>query len=142
MARAGVDSPVARAAADAPHWRELWVAAPVGDRLVEGYVDLLYRDAGGLVVVDWKTDHVEGSGADGNADLAAKLERYRLQGASYVAAVEAATGETVTRMVFVFLAEDGSVEAELPDLRTAVGEVRAGVTELAESAPVEPLAEL
>ncbi len=137
LARAGVESTVARAAASSRHWRELWVAAPVGDRLVEGYVDLLYRADDGLVVVDWKTDHLEG-----DDDVAAKLARYRLQGASYVAAVEAATGEPVVRMVFAFLAEDGSTEAELPDLRVSVDEVRASVAELAESAPVEPLAEL
>jgi ATP-dependent exoDNAse (exonuclease V) beta subunit len=137
LARAGVGSAVARAAAASRHWRELWVAAPVGDRLVEGYVDLLYRDDEGLVVVDWKTDHL-----DGDDDVAAKLARYRLQGASYVAAVEAATGEPVVRMVFAFLAEDGSTEAELPDLRAGVDEVRASVGELAESATVEPLAEL
>ena len=137
LARAGLGSGVARAAASARHWRELWVAAPVGDRLVEGYVDLLYRVPDGLVVVDWKTDHVEG-----DDDVAAKVGRYRLQGASYVAALEAATGETVTRMVFAFLAEERAVEAELPDLRAAVAEVRSRVAELAASAPVEPLAQL
>jgi ATP-dependent helicase/nuclease subunit A len=113
------------------------VAAPVGDRLIEGYVDLLYRTLGGLVVVDWKTDHVAG-----DDDVAEKLARYRLQGASYVAAVEAATGEPVDRMVFAFLAEDGAIEADLPDLRTAVDEVRSSVAELAESAPLESFAEL
>ena len=68
--------------------------------------------------------------------------RYRLQGASYVAAVEAATGEPVVRVVFAFLSEEGAIEEELPELRAAVDEVRASVAELAESAPVEPLAEL
>ena len=137
LARAGLESTVARQAATRRHWRELWVAAPVGDRLVEGYVDLLFRSDDGLVVVDWKTDHLAG-----DDDVAAKLARYRLQGASYVAAVEAATGEPVVRMVFVFLGEDGPTEAELPDLRAGVDEVRERVAELAASAPIEPLAEL
>ncbi len=130
LARAGVESAAGRAAAGAEHWRELWVAAPLGDQgefLIEGYVDLLYRAGdGSLVIVDWKTDHV-----DGDDDVADKLERYRLQGASYAAAVEAATGETVGSMVFAFLREDGATEAELPDLRTAIAEVHTRAAELA-----------
>ncbi len=119
LARSALTTDVARAAASSQHWRELYVAAPVGDRLVEGYIDLLYRSPEGLVVVDWKTDQVEG-----DDDVAAKVARYRLQGASYVAALEAATGEAVDRMVFVFLAPDGATEDDLPDLGRAVREVR------------------
>ncbi|MEZ5247309.1 MAG: UvrD-helicase domain-containing protein [Acidimicrobiales bacterium] len=128
LAQAGVDSSVARAAARSEHWRELWVAAPIGTFLIEGYVDLLYRTAEGLVVVDWKTDRI-----DGDDDVAVKLERYRLQGASYAAAVEAATGEPVIRVVFAFLREDGATEAELPDLRDAIAEVHARAAELADA---------
>jgi hypothetical protein len=83
------------------------------------------------VVVDWKTDHVEG-----DDDVAAKLERYRLQGASYAAAVEAATDQSVVRMVFAFLREDGATEAELPDLRRAIAEVRDRAAELADASTV------
>ena len=119
LARAALGSDVAREAAGNAHWRELWVAATIGERLVEGYVDLLYRSPGGLVVVDWKTDHV-----DGDDDIAAKLQRYGLQGASYAAAVEEATGEPVIRVVFVFLGTDGAIEAELSDLGAAMQEVR------------------
>ena len=37
------------------------MTVPVGDRLVEGYVDLLFEDAAGrLVVVDHKTDRADG----------------------------------------------------------------------------------
>jgi ATP-dependent helicase/nuclease subunit A len=126
LARSGIGSTAAREAAAADHWRELWVAAPVGDRLIEGYVDLLYRTDHGLVVVDWKTDHVKG-----DDDVAAKLDRYRLQGASYAAAVEAATGQTVVKVVFAFLNEEGATEAELPDLRDAIAEVQSRVAELA-----------
>ena len=38
-----------------PHWREVYACTPIGDRLLEGYVDLLYRGDDGLVVVDHKT---------------------------------------------------------------------------------------
>ena len=120
LARAGLATATARAAAAAPHWRELWVAAPVGGRLVEGYIDLLYRDqAGRLVVVDWKTDRIEG-----DDDAAALLDRYRLQGAGYAAAVEAVTGEPVARMVFGFLRPEGAIETDLPNLPAAVEKVR------------------
>ena len=127
VARSAIDTQVAQQASATEHWREVWVAATVGDCLVEGYIDLLYRHGSGLVVVDWKTDHV-----DDDDDIAAKLERYRLQGASYVAAIEAATKLTVERMVFVFLREDGAIERDLPDLRSAVAEVQQRTHELAE----------
>ena len=127
VARSALDTQVARQASAAEHWREVWVAATVGDCLVEGYIDLLYRHGAGLVVVDWKTDHV-----DGDDDVATKLDRYRLQGASYVAAIEAATSLTVERMVFVFLGPDGAIERDLPDLRSAVAEVQQRTHELAE----------
>ncbi len=39
-----------------PHWRETYVGSIVDDVLVEGYVDLLFRDDDGLVIVDYKTD--------------------------------------------------------------------------------------
>ncbi len=117
LARAALDTAVAREAAASEHWRELFVAASFGERLVEGYVDLVYRGPGGLVVVDWKTDTIAG---DDGVD--AKMARYRLQGAAYAAALEAVTGEPVARMVFVFLDRAGAIEAELPDLRAAVDE--------------------
>src|SRR5262249_39741993 len=58
--RAGwaVGAPAVVEAAGSPHWREVYVAAPVGDTLLEGYIDLLYRTPDGLVVVDYKTDHL------------------------------------------------------------------------------------
>ena len=122
LARSALSSVVAREAAASEHWRELFVAAPFGERLVEGYVDLVYRSPDGLVVVDWKTDTVAG-----DDDVDAKLARYRLQGAAYAAALEAVTGQPVARMVFVFLGRDGAIERDLPDLRGAVEEAKAAV---------------
>lgn len=122
LAQAGLATSVARAASAGRHWRELWVAAPVGGRLVEGYIDLLYEGPDGLVVVDWKTDRI-----DGDDDTAALLDRYRLQGAGYAAAVEAVTGQPVARVVFGFLRPEGAVEAELPDLDAAIEEAHQAV---------------
>ncbi|MEQ8839894.1 MAG: UvrD-helicase domain-containing protein [Acidimicrobiales bacterium] len=135
LARSGLATDAAGAAATREHWRELWVAAPLGERgdfLIEGYIDLLYRSDDGLVIVDWKTDHV----GDHDGAIAEKLERYRLQGASYAAAVEAATGESVSRVTFAFLREDGATEAELPDLRSAIEEVHTRAAELAQTSTV------
>jgi ATP-dependent exoDNAse (exonuclease V) beta subunit len=120
LVRAALDAASVRAAAGRPHWREVYACTPVRDRLLEGYVDLLYRDDGGLVVVDYKT----AATAD-PAELERRVEGYRLQGASYAFAVGAATDEPVQRVVFLFLTPNGAVELDLPDLARAVAEVRA-----------------
>ena len=120
LARAALDAPSVREAAAGPHWREVYVCAPVdGDRLVEGYVDLLYRSADGLVVVDHKT----AASAD-PADLDQRVEGYRAQGAAYALAVAVTTGEPVVRVTFLFLTPDGPVERHLEDTERAVAEVR------------------
>jgi ATP-dependent exoDNAse (exonuclease V) beta subunit len=99
--------------------REMYVAAPVGSTTLEGYVDLVYRRADGLVVVDYKTDAWRDE-----RDLETKMARYRLQGASYALALELATGEPVASCVFLFLDDDGAEERSVSDLPTAIAEVR------------------
>jgi ATP-dependent helicase/nuclease subunit A len=116
-ARAALAAPVILSARAAPRvWRELFVAAPVGDRdrLVEGYIDLLFEDEhGDLVLVDYKTD----------ADDEHAVDRYRLQAATYAYALQRALGRTVSRAVFVFCREDGAIEREVHDLPAAIAEV-------------------
>jgi hypothetical protein len=73
-----------------------------------------------LVVVDYKTDAWRDT-----SDLDAKVTRYRLQGASYALALEAATGERVARCVFLFLGAGGADERAVSDLPQALAEVRA-----------------
>jgi ATP-dependent helicase/nuclease subunit A len=90
----------------------------VGDRgrLIEGYIDLLFEDEqGALVVVDYKTD----------ADLDTAADRYRLQAATYALALETNLGRPVARAVFVFCRADGAVERDVVDLPAAIDEVRA-----------------
>jgi ATP-dependent helicase/nuclease subunit A len=117
---AALRSPSVVAAAGAEHWRELYVGVPVGDgRTLEGYVDLLYRRPGGLVVVDYKTGP---RGLD--VDLDPLVVRYRMQGASYALAIADATREPVLDVVFVFLTPEGAVERSIPDLAQAVAEAR------------------
>ncbi|MFN3215700.1 MAG: UvrD-helicase domain-containing protein [Acidimicrobiales bacterium] len=111
LARSALESPTVADAIGRRHWRELFVAAPVGDRLLEGYIDLLYEADDGLVVVDYKTDVVSGE-----AELAAKVARYGVQAAAYAIAVEAATGIAVTRAVLVFLTETDPLDVVVADL--------------------------
>jgi ATP-dependent exoDNAse (exonuclease V) beta subunit len=119
-ARAAVDSDVVRAAvAGGRHWRELYVGVPVGDRVLEGFVDLLVEAEDRLAVVDYKTDQV-GPGDDLD-DLVA---RYRLQGAAYALAVETVVGRQVDRMTFLFLGADRAIPREIDDLSSAKLEVR------------------
>ncbi len=122
LVEAALGSPSVREAASRPHWREVYVCTPVGDRLLEGYVDLLYRTRDGLVVVDYKT----AATAD-PAELARRLERYRNQGGAYALGVAGATGEPVVRVAFVFLTPAGALEAHMADLEAAVAAVREAV---------------
>jgi ATP-dependent helicase/nuclease subunit A len=109
-------SPIVRAAAASRHWREVYACVPMpGGRLIEGYIDLLFRGSDGLVVVDYKT-----ASTDDPADLERRVEGYRWQGAAYAVAVEAATGAQVHRVVFVFLTPHGAIEHQLADLRRSM----------------------
>jgi len=120
LVEAALRSPSVVTAAAAPHWREVYVGVPVGNgRTLEGYVDLLYRQASGLVVVDYKTGP-----PSIDVDLDPLVQRYRMQGASYALAIADATREPVLDMVFVFLTPDGAIERSIPDLAEAVAEAR------------------
>jgi ATP-dependent exoDNAse (exonuclease V) beta subunit len=121
LARAALRAPSVRESLRWRRWRETYVATTIGDRTLEGYVDLLYRTDAGLVVVDYKT-------ASSATDLDARVGHYRLQGGAYAVALEAATGEPVARVVFVFLTPDGAVERELDDLDGCSAAVRAALS--------------
>jgi ATP-dependent helicase/nuclease subunit A len=104
-------------------WREVPIVVPMGDRVLEGYIDLLYeRPDGELVVVDWKTDRGRTP-----EEVDASLEKYRIQGAAYAAALIRATGRKVAEVAFVFCRDGGepAVERTITDLADAVAEVEA-----------------
>jgi ATP-dependent exoDNAse (exonuclease V) beta subunit len=136
---------VQEAVASGKYWREVYLAAPIGETLVEGFIDLLYEGPDGLVVVDYKTDAAR---TDAERDIA--VERYRLQGAAYALAVESALKRKVARCVFVFAKRGGAHERPVEDLPGAIAEVRRFVTggmagEVADevaAAPVVPVAEM
>lgn len=110
LAQSALESSTVREAADCEHWKELFVAAPIEGVVVEGYIDLLYRTEGGLVVVDYKTDDIHDEEA-----FRAKVDRYKLQVASYALAVERAVGEPVVRCVLVFAQANQQAREEVID---------------------------
>jgi hypothetical protein len=123
LAGAALASDTVHAAVAGRYWREIYVAVPGADgRLLEGYVDLLFERADGLVVVDYKTDAVGST-----TDIDHKVTHYRLQGAAYARAVAHATGRPVVECVFLFLTDRGAIARPLPDLAAAVAEVEAAV---------------
>ncbi len=125
LVRSALASPsVQEAVASGRYWRELFVSAPLGVQgtIIEGYVDLLYENAQGeLIVVDYKTD------AGSEDVLGASADRYRLQGAAYAAMLEVALGRPVARCVFVFARSGPAVERPITDLRAAIADVVAAV---------------
>ena len=119
LVKAALESKAVTLAADHPHFKELFVTAPVGDRIVEGYVDLLIETPDGLIVVDYKTDSVRS-----DADVDAKLAMYELQASAYAVALEQVTGQLVTECRFVFCTTSGAIERSVVDLATAKRQVR------------------
>ena len=96
--RALDSSLVQRALASKRWWREAPVAGPVGDGIVEGFIDLLFEEEDGFVIVDFKTDAV---GAAEEVEQA--MTRYRLQGGAYALALSKAAGVKVKEVSFLFL---------------------------------------
>ena len=108
LVRSALDSAIVREAATRSPLRESYVATELDDGTVlEGIVDLMYRDERGhVVIVDYKTDAVP-AGA-----LPARVEFYRPQVRAYRQAVEAATGAQ-TRAVLLFLNPGGSTAVDV-----------------------------
>ena len=98
LSQVAVDSAIVkRAVASGRFWREVPVAAPIGSGSLQGFIDLLFEEPDGMVVVDYKTDAVS---ADEAPDA---VERYRLQGGAYAYAVKAVSGRPVKDVIFLYL---------------------------------------
>ncbi len=125
LARVALDSAIVRTGVEGRFWREVYVGAPFGSGVLEGFVDLLFEGPDGLEVVDYKTDQVR---SDAEVDRLAA--GYRLQGGAYAAAVRAATGRPVRRCTFLFLRSGEAVARPVDDLEQAMTDaetvVRAG----------------
>ncbi|GLZ51349.1 UvrD-helicase domain-containing protein [Actinomycetospora sp. NBRC 106378] len=98
--QSALGSEVVQRAALRPHWRETYVGTMVDGKLVEGYIDLLYRDDDGLVIVDFKTD---------SSVTPETLVAYERQLHVYERALSNAAGETVVRSFLLFPRPGGAV---------------------------------
>lgn len=99
LARVALDSDtVARAVASGRWWREVPVGTPVGETVLEGFIDLLFEEEDGLVVVDYKTDALETEG-----ELAARIGHHRIQAGAYAFTLQETTGHRVKEVVLLFL---------------------------------------
>jgi ATP-dependent exoDNAse (exonuclease V) beta subunit len=79
LTRAALASDVVKRAAAREHWRESYVGAVQPDgTILEGFVDLIYReDDGRLVIVDYKTDAVPAAALDSRVTYyAPQLQAY------------------------------------------------------------------
>ena len=117
LARAALSSAAVQRAASRPHWRETYVGNVIGERVLEGFIDLIYRDDG-LVIVDYKTDTVPAVALD------QRVAFYRPQLAAYAATLQAATQEPVTRCILLFLSPGGAVERTVEGIEEAAALVR------------------
>ena len=114
---------LARAAAASRRWRELPFTFELDGRLVRGYVDLAFEEAGKLVIVDFKTDRIEA------AEVEERAFFYANQGGAYVMGLEAATGREAGELVFSFLRPGVDVPLAVDDA------LRAGVREAVAAEP-------
>jgi hypothetical protein len=89
---------VKRAVACGRYYREVFVSVPVESGLVEGFVDLMFEEEGGLVIADYKTDALEDE-----ADAIKRQEQYSLQAGAYAFIVSSVTHKPVKEVVLVFL---------------------------------------
>jgi ATP-dependent helicase/nuclease subunit A len=86
LVRSALDFDLVKRAAAQPHWRESYVGTIEADGTVlEGFVDLIYReDNGSLVIVDYKTDAVPSEA------IPARVAYYRPQLDAYARTLSAA----------------------------------------------------
>jgi len=109
LVRSALESDVVAQAAGGRFWREMYVGTTQDDGTVlEGYVDLVYDDPGGdLVIVDYKTDAVPA------AALGSRVAYYQPQMQAYATCLSRATGRRA-RCVLLFLHPEGAVVREVP----------------------------
>ncbi|MET3808553.1 ATP-dependent exoDNAse (exonuclease V) beta subunit [Nakamurella sp. UYEF19] len=98
LVRSALSSPIVTRAVERQHWRESYVATKQPDGVIlEGFIDLVYReDDGSVVVVDYKTDEIPTGG------IGRRTTYYRPQIDAYCRAVAAGSGASV-RGVLLFL---------------------------------------
>ena len=123
LCRNAVESEVVkRAVASERYWREVPVAVGMGGGSLHGFIDLLFEEPDGLVVVDYKTDSVRAK------ETAEAVQRYRLQGGAYAHAIQQLTGKPVKEAIFLYLRS--RTEEPLPNLPQAMHDAQAAADAL------------
>ena len=110
LARSALAAPIVQRATHLPHHRELFVAAPVGTRTVEGYIDLYIETPEGGIIVDYKTDQWPDDAERGN-----RIARYRRQLAAYGVVLERILGRPVAGAMLVRCRPDAPAEEIMID---------------------------
>ncbi len=123
LAKSAVGAPIVRLTKDHEHHRELFVACPTRDGVVEGRIDLFVRTQAGWVIVDYKTDKWS------DPELRVQgIAKYRRQLAAYGVALEHVLREPIVGGVLVRCKSDGPAEQiELTDWVDAMNELRAAM---------------
>ena len=107
LTEAALASPLMTRARDAEAcWHELPFSLKTDDGLVEGVIDLVFREGDNLVVVDYKTDRIAVT------HVAEAAEAYAPQLSSYADALERLTGMSASERIVFFLRP--KVEVSLP----------------------------
>ena len=133
LARSAIHAPIVRRAVGLPHHRELFVAAPVGGRTVEGYLDLFVETPDGGIIVDYKTDQWPD-----DAERVDRIARYRRQLAVYGVVVEQLLGRPVEGALLVRCRTDGAAEEITIDRwPEALAEARRLIDELTDDVTAE-----
>ena len=115
LVRVAVNSSVVRRAVKSQRlWREVPVAAQTGHGALHGFIDLLFEEHDGLVIVDYKTDSLS------PLETEHAVERYRLQGGAYAYALQKITGKPVKEVIFLYL--QPKKEESLQDLPGAIAD--------------------
>ena len=104
LVRSALESEIVKRAAAREHWRESYVGMVQADgRVLEGFVDLIYReDDGSLVIVDYKTDNAP------DAALPDRVAYYAPQLNAYRTIVETATKLPNAAPMLVFAGESSA----------------------------------
>jgi len=110
---------VRRAVASGRYLREVPVGARIDGAILEGFIDLLYLDAGVAVVVDYKTDKITAS------DVPERAASYGLQGAAYAWLVAETLHIPVRAVEFVFAS--AGVTHRIEDLAGELAALRSAV---------------
>jgi ATP-dependent helicase/nuclease subunit A len=123
LARSALAAPIVAAALDLPHHRELFVAAQVGDHVMEGYIDLFVETDEGGIIVDYKTDQWPDGG-----EREHRISRYRRQLAAYGVALEQILGYPVAGGTLVRCRPgEPAEEIPLPNWADALDEARRAI---------------